>query len=224
VTTLDITDRQRGLFRSMSKDNGTKARLFGRHALNTTSVVAVSSASGHAMSQKRTNTILGDTLSSQLDSDVTTLLPAAFSIDLARLQVAPDDQPMSLAATILESIDWSVRQPGEIALGIRLALALQDPLLGRTIAAQGHDLYPSDAEIAKMNRVLAPPTAVAQKAATRLDIRSNLNWLADNHKAYEGQWVALNGGQLLAHAGSVDELVAQVGDVRNTNILITQVW
>ncbi len=74
------------------------------------------------------------------------LLPAAFSIDLARLQVAPDDQPMLLAATILESIDWSVRQPGEIALGIRLALALQDPLLGRTIGAQGHDLYPSDVD------------------------------------------------------------------------------
>jgi hypothetical protein len=227
MTTLDATDQWPALFRSISKGNRFKAYVFGRHALNTTSVVAVSSNLRHTEHQARANTPLVDTVLSQLDSDVTTLLPDRPSIDMMWLQAALDRQSMWSASTItsiLENIDWSARQPGEIALGVRLALALQAPLLGRIIAARGHHLYPSDDELAKLNRVLAPPTTTISKATTRPDIHANLAWLGGNYETYQGQWVALDDGRLLANAGSIDALIAQVGDVRDTNILITQVW
>lgn len=224
MTTLDLTERWSAPFGLTSKVNGAKARLFGRHTLNSTSVVAVSPGPRHTDRQERATSSLVDIPLSQLDSDTTSLLPDALAIDLTLLQASPDGQPIWLASKILGNIDWSARQPVEIALGVRLALALQDPLLGRTIAAQGHYLYPNDAELAKINRVLAPPTITTQKAPTRPATRANLNWLADKRETYYGQWVALDDGRLLAIADSIDDLMVQVGDIRHTNILITQVW
>lgn len=224
MTTIDITEPWYSTFRLTPKVNGAKARLFGRHTLNSTSVVAVSSGPRYTNRQERGSNPLVDTPLSQLDADATTLLPDESSIDLTWLQVAFDDQPSGLASTILENINWSARQPGEIVLGVRLALALQDALVARTIAAQGYYLYPSDTELAKLHRVLAPPTTTTLKPTTRPNTRANLNWLTDNREAYHGQWVALDDGRLLTNADSIGALIAQVGDVRHTNILITQVW
>lgn len=224
MTSLDVTERCFTPFHLKPKVNGAKARLFGRHALNSTSLSSISSGRGHTDRQERTSNPLVDTSLLQLESDATTLLPDASSIELTWLQTALDGQPTWLASTILENINWSARQPVEIALGVRLALALQDPLLGRAIATQGHNLYPSDTELTKLHRVLAPPITTTLKATTRPDTRSNLNWLTNNREAYHGQWVALDDGRLLATADSIDNLIAQVGDVRHANILITQVW
>ena len=224
MTSFDITERWSTPFHLKPKVNGAKARLFGRHALNSTSVSSVSAGPRHTDHQERTSNPLVDTPLLRLELDATTLLPDASSIELTWLQAALDGQPTWLASTILENINWSARQPGEIALGVRLALVLQDPIIGRAIAAQGHNLYPSDTELAKLHRVLAPPTTTTLRAATRPDTHSNLNWLTSNQEAYHGQWVALDDGRLLATAGSIGDLIAQVGDVRHTNILITQVW
>lgn len=224
MTTLNITNRWHTLFPSRPKGIGAKGRLFGHHTLNTTSVASVSSSVRYTNDQERDDIPLVEDYLSQLDSDATTLLPDTFSGDLIPLQVALNGQSMWSASAILENIDWSARQPGEIVLGVRLALALQAPLVARAIAAQGHHLYPDDAELAKVHRVLAPPTTTTIRAKTRPDTRANLNWLADNRKTYPGQWVALDDGHLLATADSINALVAQVGDVRHTNILITQVW
>jgi hypothetical protein len=223
VTTLDAATPWHGLFRSRTKGNGARDSLFGRHALNTTSVVTGSTGHWHANRQEHDNLSLDSRALSLLGADVTTLLPDPLAIDPAWLQVAVDEQPI-LSASLLDNVNWSARQPGEIALGVRMALAFQDPLRARAIVAQGHRLYPDDGELARLHRVLAPPVTTSVRANTRPDTRANLNWLAGNREVYYGKWVALDDGRLLANADSIADLIAQVGDVRDTDILITQVW
>lgn len=38
------------------------------------------------------------------------------------------------------------------------------------------------------------------------DLRGAMQWLADNSEQYAGQWVALDGGRLIAHGANHDEV------------------
>ncbi len=40
----------------------------------------------------------------------------------------------------------------------------------------------------------------------------------------QGRWVALRDGQLLGVAETAEQLVAQVGEIKNRGILVTQVY
>ena len=114
--------------------------------------------------------------------------------------------------------------PTAFLSAIRSALSTGDTLTARAIAADAHRLYPDDPDLARYWRVLAPPVATAVTRPSRPDIRADFDWLRTHHNEYAGRWVALKDGQLLATAESVDGLFAQVGDVRNTGILVTQVY
>lgn len=114
--------------------------------------------------------------------------------------------------------------PTDLLAAIHTALSTGDTLTARALAAAAHRLHPDDPDLARYWRVLAPPVATAVTQPNRPDIRADFDWLRSHRDEYAGRWVALRDGQLLAAAESVDSLIAQVGDVRNTGILITQVY
>lgn len=107
---------------------------------------------------------------------------------------------------------------------IHTALSTGDTLTARTLAADAHRLHPDDHDLARYWRVLALPVATAVTQPNRPDIRADFDWLHAHRDEYAGRWVALRDGQLLTAAETVDALIAQVGDVRNTGILVTQVY
>jgi hypothetical protein len=72
-----------------------------------------------------------------------------------------------------------------------------------------------DPEISRLRRVLAPP-AVRKTEKRDIDRRSEYDWIRSNLHAYRGQWVALDGGQLLAAAASLRELREQLKALQPT--------
>jgi len=62
-----------------------------------------------------------------------------------------------------------------------------------------------DPEVSRLHRALATPT-VRKTEKRDIDRRNEYDWIRSNQHAYRGQWVALDGDQLLASAASLREL------------------
>ena len=69
--------------------------------------------------------------------------------------------------------------------------------------------YSNQAMIDKIRKILAPPTT---KASSRRDAdrQRDYLWIKDHAEEYRGQWVALDEGQLVANASSLQELLNRV--------------
>ena len=92
------------------------------------------------------------------------------------------------------------------------------------VAVEGLKYHPDHAKLQKYAHILAPPkVTVVPRDPDRVP-GANLDWLKKNLDEYRGRWVAIKNGQLLATGNSHDEVVAQVGPVKNTGILVTKVY
>lgn len=69
---------------------------------------------------------------------------------------------------------------------------------------------------------LTRPKVTTKRSEHRVDIRKNHEWIKDHYQEYKGRWVALQDGELLADAGSAEELLQQVTPTENT--LLTTVY
>jgi hypothetical protein len=49
-------------------------------------------------------------------------------------------------------------------------------------------------------------------------------WLKQHWDEYRGKWIAVRHGELLAAADSLDEIVDQVGELKNSKIMVTKLW
>jgi len=58
---------------------------------------------------------------------------------------------------LVYTIDWSNQPPLAFIKAIRLALAIEAPLIARRLAEQGAEYYPNHPEISKAARILAAP-------------------------------------------------------------------
>lgn len=65
----------------------------------------------------------------------------------------------------------------------------------------------SDSSLAVLQMILAP-ARISTGVKRSVDHSDDYRWLATHGEAYQGQWVALSGGELHAHAGSLRELAA----------------
>lgn len=110
----------------------------------------------------------------------------------------------------------------KIASAIRLAIAAEASILARALSDLGTMLFPQDKELQTLSQVVAPPIVTTRHEAPRPDIRADRDWIQLHRPEYRGKWVALRNGELLATAETVDALVDEVGNVRNSGILITQ--
>jgi hypothetical protein len=107
---------------------------------------------------------------------------------------------------------------------IRLALEAGAHLAARCLSADGAKLHPSNVELQKYARVLAPPQINSAEVPANPKRGTNLEWLRVNSENYKGKWVALRDGDLLETADSQKELVAKIGSTKGTGIFITRTY
>ncbi|WP_017717412.1 hypothetical protein [Kamptonema formosum] len=92
------------------------------------------------------------------------------------------------------------------------------------IATEGLQHFPDHAELQKYAHILAPPKVTVVNRGGHPELRADREWLKQNRAEYRGRWVAIKNGQLLAVGNSHDEVLAQVGPIKNTGILVTAIY
>lgn len=146
---------------------------------------------------------------------------------MAQLRAAASEcTPYNVAPFVLsfQRIDWSTRPVEEIVEGVHLALEVGAHLLARNLAMANAPRFPKHPELQKMAYILAPPRVTVSDTPPDPSHKGNMTWLKNHWEAYRGKWVALRSGELLAAADSLSALLEQVGEVKNTNIMITPIW
>lgn len=92
------------------------------------------------------------------------------------------------------------------------------------IATEGLQYYPEDALLKKYAYVLAPSKVTTVNAGGHPEVRANREWMQKHRQQYRGHWVALKNGQLLAFGKDHDDVIEQVGDIKNKDILVTPIY
>lgn len=148
-------------------------------------------------------------------------------VGLAQLRAAASESnPHNIApfALSFQRIDWNTRSVEEVVEGARLALGVGAHLLARDLVLANAPRFPDHPELQKMAHILAPPRVTVSPTPPDPSRKGNMTWLKNHWEAYRGKWVALRSGELLAVADSMNALLEQVGEVKNTNIMVTPIW
>jgi hypothetical protein len=147
--------------------------------------------------------------------------------EMARLEAAAEASTVfdvAPFAAAYEAVRWSERPADDYARAVHLALGIGAHLIARNLALEGAKRYPSHAELQKMAYILAPPKVTVSTRPPDPSAKGNMAWLKKHWDEYRGRWVALRGGELLAVADSLDGLIEQVGEIKNSGIMVTPVW
>lgn len=119
----------------------------------------------------------------------------------------------------LEMMDWNDRPALDFAKGIRLALRAGAHLAARQISEKAVRAHPSNPELLRFVRALAPPRVISSTLPSDETGNANRKWLQAHIGEYKGRWVAVRGGELLGAADSLPELTATLRDT--TDVLLT---
>jgi hypothetical protein len=147
--------------------------------------------------------------------------------EMARLEAAAEASTVydvSPFVAAYEAIDWGGRTADDYDHAIHLALGIGAGLVAQELAMEGAKRYPAHAELQKAAYILAPPKVTVSTRPPDPAAKGNMAWLKKHWDEYRGHWVALRGGQLLAVADSLDGLIEQVGEIKNTGIMVTPIW
>lgn len=139
---------------------------------------------------------------------------------LAQLAALAEAQDGAAFVRQVADMVWEAYSASEITQVVRWALAAGAFLSARHISAEGYRLYPEDAELANMDRILAPPKVLGTSPANPSAGR-DLEWLCQYASEYRGQWVALRSGEFLAAAPTARELKAALPPVQG--VFVTRV-
>ncbi len=118
------------------------------------------------------------------------------------------------------------RSADSVLRAISEALATGEHGLARRLAVDGAKQYPDHDELQRYGRILATPKLgkpVPSTSETRAGRTANRAWLEAHWRAYRGNWIALRAGRLLHASPLLDEVVAEVGEVRGTDVLLTRI-
>jgi len=124
----------------------------------------------------------------------------------AMLILAAESGNEAAFVQVAAKIDWSQCAPIDFVRAVGLALTAGAHLLARNLASEGTRLHSDDQQLRKMARVLAPPQLLNADITPTGSVRPNQTWLRDNGGQYEGQWVALRQGTLLAAGRTAREV------------------
>lgn len=137
------------------------------------------------------------------------------------------DKPQEIVHEVnrLEKIDWdTVPDSDPIKKAIDFALANGYASMAINLAAKGHQLFPEDADLQKIARVLAPPRVIRTDVPPVAGLEGMLEWLKENSRHYRGQWVAVKEGKLVGHAQTREALSERIGDgEKQTDVIITKI-
>jgi hypothetical protein len=131
------------------------------------------------------------------------------------------DEKAFIAAA--NAIGWDKASPDDHILAIRQAVSAGAFLIARRIAEQGLQRYPDNIDLKKFVQLLAPPKVVKRPETPKSSVKANRNWIKTQAQNHQGMWVALKDGELLATAKTIKELINQIGNPKDTGILITQI-
>ena len=92
------------------------------------------------------------------------------------------------------------------------------------MAVEGLKYFPEHGELKKYEYILAPPKVTSVDRGGHPEIRADREWMQKNRAEYRGRWIGIKNGQLLAVGSDRDEIIAEVGPVKNTGILVTKVY
>jgi hypothetical protein len=149
-------------------------------------------------------------------------LPAGDEDDMGRLVIAAEAGDEDTFLRAIHGIDWSQRPASDFIRAVKLALAAGAHLAARKLARQGAYQHPEDSELETMARVLAPPRVIRADLPPTPNVAANQAWLRAHAEEYQGQWVALRDGRLLAAAPTAVELGANVTNTEG--VMVTRVY
>jgi hypothetical protein len=132
---------------------------------------------------------------------------------LARLKTAAETGDGYAFLVAWRAIDWRTRSAEDFVRAVRWALAVGAHREARRLAVEGAERYPDHAELCKAARVLDPPYVV-RRAPSDPGIQADMAWLDAHWHEYRGRWVAIRNGEFLGAATVLDDLVAQIGDIK----------
>ncbi len=92
------------------------------------------------------------------------------------------------------------------------------------VALEGLKYFPDHAELQKYEHILAPPKVTLVDRGGHPEITANNSWIKQNREQYRGSWVAIKNGEFLASGKNLDEIVEQIGEIKNTGILVTAIY
>jgi hypothetical protein len=97
---------------------------------------------------------------------------------------------------------------------IRLALWAGHHGLAHTLVVEGARRFPGHPELHKMARILAPGRPTYTFGPADPSTEADMGWLNAHWDEYRGRWVAVRNGEFLGAATVLDDLVAQIGDIK----------
>jgi hypothetical protein len=115
-----------------------------------------------------------------------------------------------------------MESPEDFIRAIKIALKSGDYGTAQQLSIQAVKHYPKQEELLKYAYILAPPKVTVDKRPPNRDTQVNQDWVRQHRNQYWGQWVALNNGQLLASASSINELVEQLSDKKG--VFLTAIY
>lgn len=110
------------------------------------------------------------------------------------LQQIPEDEPRSYVDRIRELVEQE-----------RIGAA-------RALVAEAAALGAREEGLEGWQKVLAPAKVLRRLPADEPDRTEDIRWLDTHWQEYRGQWVALLGGELLAYAASLKDVLAKLGE------------
>jgi hypothetical protein len=78
----------------------------------------------------------------------------------------------------------------------------------RLLLAEALERGDHEEDLSRWREILAPARVRKSHKQPDFDQDAEIQWLSQHGSEYRGQWVALLGGELLAHSQSLEEVVA----------------
>jgi hypothetical protein len=145
-----------------------------------------------------------------------------FDLEMLQLERAVKLDDEVEFVRIVNQMDWSSRSVDNYLRAISLALQIGAHLIARKLAQEGTVRFPDHPDMSKHARILSPVVTLRTGLPPEPRIVANMNWLKEHRNEYKGLWVAIENGEMVASASNPQALIKIVGNVKNTDILITR--
>jgi Family of unknown function (DUF5678) len=104
------------------------------------------------------------------------------------------------------------------AVRVRALLEKDDVVHARALLREGLEHRPEDPELLELDAVLRPPRG-KPRSFNDADRLPEFEWIAANRDSYRGQWVALDGGRLVAAASTLEELQSRLENRKGVSLV-----
>ena len=167
------------------------------------------------------------TTGSSLNFPMLNIQPTAtydLNLGIMRLAEAIQENDEQAFISIVNDMEWNIRQPELFLLAIRYSLKIGAHSMAHRLAVLARNLYPNEEILEEYIELLAPLKVSYESKPTNKNATSNMQWLKDHGEKYRGQWVAIENGSLFAIAPTSDELMALIETPIERDLLITLVY